>query len=162
MQTINDVPMIIRREIEARMAGPLIRAFEKKFGVEETHAAVKEVISGLAEEAGKELASRVEVNDIEQFMEHLIPVFEAGGALEMTYLKTTPEEARWNTDRCVYAEMYQRLGMADLGMLLSCDRDAFLFHGYNPDIKFERTMTKMEGCECCDFCLKLPKNEGKE
>ena len=162
MQTINDVPMILRREIEARMAAPLIRAFEKELGKERTYEIVGSVIKELALEAGEYLASRVEVNDIDQFMEHLLPVFQSGGALEMEVVKHTPTEARWDTTRCKYAEMYRDLGMADLGKLLSCNRDEYLFKGYNPDMVFERTMTKMDNERCCDFCLKLQTPEEKE
>ncbi len=162
MQTINDVPMLLRREIEARMAAPLIRAFEKELGQERTHQIVSEVIRDLALAAGQDLASRVEVNDIDQFMEHLLPVFQSGGALEMEVKEHTSCEARWDTTRCKYAEMYRELGMADLGKLLSCNRDEFLFRGYNPDMVFERTMTKMDGDRCCDFCLKLQRPTEKE
>ena len=162
MQTINDVPMILRREIEARMAAPLIRAFEKELGKERTHEIVGSVIKELALEAGQYLASLVEVNDIDQFVEHLLPVFQSGGALEMEMVEHTSTEARWDTTRCKYAEMYRDLGMADLGKLLSCNRDEYLFKGYNPDMVFERTMTKMDNERCCDFCLKLQTPEEKE
>ena len=54
----NDVPILVRREIEARIAGPLIKAFMKKFGREETIAVASEVILNLAEESGQQLAER--------------------------------------------------------------------------------------------------------
>ena len=56
MKTINDVPMILRREIEARMVEPFIRAFAEEFGEEKTMEIVKGVIAGLAESAGAGLA----------------------------------------------------------------------------------------------------------
>jgi hypothetical protein len=47
--------------------------------------------------------------------------------------------------------MYRRLGLADLGGLLSCSRDAALIDGFNPSIAFARTQTIMEGAPHCDF-----------
>ena len=54
--------------------------------------------------------------------------------------------------------MYERLGMKELGTLLSCQRDANLFKGYNPDYEFVRTMTIMQGCPTCDFRV-VPKKK---
>ena len=61
----------------------------------------------------------------------------------------------FNIVRCKYAEMYQALGLSDLGFVLSCDRDAEMFSGFNPDIEFSRTTTIMEGDKHCDFRLSL-------
>lgn len=40
METIKDVPLILRREIEALIAAPLIEAFAKEFGWEKTEKIV--------------------------------------------------------------------------------------------------------------------------
>jgi hypothetical protein len=47
--------------------------------------------------------------------------------------------------------MYARLGLADLGGLLSCSRDAAMIDGFNPAIEFHRTQTIMQGASHCDF-----------
>lgn len=41
MKTIYDVPIILRREIEALMVKPFIDAFEKELGHEKTYEIVK-------------------------------------------------------------------------------------------------------------------------
>jgi len=51
--------------------------------------------------------------------------------------------------------MYKELGLAGLGLVLSCGRDGMLFGGFSPDIKFERTQTIMAVAEHCDFRLSL-------
>ena len=56
---INDVPILVRREIEARIAGPLIEAFMEKFGREETIAVASDIILKLAEESGQQLAAQL-------------------------------------------------------------------------------------------------------
>ena len=59
--------------------------------------------------------------------------------------------------RCRYAELYRALGIADVGALLSCNRDFSLIEGFNPDIELTRTQTIMQGASHCDFRFKLKK-----
>jgi hypothetical protein len=47
--------------------------------------------------------------------------------------------------------MYHRLGLDDLGPILSCARDAAMIDGFNSAIAFARTQTIMEGASHCDF-----------
>ena len=68
MKTINDVPLILRREIEARMVEPFIRAFAKELGEEKTIEIVKSVVAGLAEEAGEGLAKTLGDNSLDSFV----------------------------------------------------------------------------------------------
>jgi hypothetical protein len=53
--------------------------------------------------------------------------------------------------KCGYAEMYRRLGLEDLGKLMSCSRDFPRQDGFNPAIRLKRKTTIMEGGERCDF-----------
>jgi hypothetical protein len=43
------------------------------------------------------------------------------------------------------------MGVPELGAVLSCNRDAALIEGFNPDITLTRTQTTMQGAPCCDF-----------
>ena len=47
---INEIPVLARREIEARIAGPLIKAFMEEFGKEKTIEIASDVILKLAQE----------------------------------------------------------------------------------------------------------------
>jgi len=47
--------------------------------------------------------------------------------------------------------MYRRLGLTDLGPILSCSRDSAMIEGFNPSIALTRTQTLMEGATHCDF-----------
>ena len=154
MKTINDVPMILRREIEARMVAPFIRAFSEVFGEEETMTIVKSVIAGLAEEAGSGLAEMLGDNSLQCFAEKVTPAFGAGGALQFEVKEATDETVRMDIVRCAYVDMYERLGLKDLGGVLSCGRDEYLIKGFNPDVEFTREYTLMSGGPVCDFCLR--------
>ena len=49
------------------------------------------------------------------------------------------------------AQVLRRLGLEDLGPILSCGRDGAMIEGFNPAIDFRRTQTLMEGAAYCDF-----------
>jgi len=84
-----------------------------------------------------------------------MPLWSRDDALTLDLLESTPEKVSMNVTRCRYAEMYQELGMADLGFTLSCGRDFAMVEGFNPKIKLERTQTIMEGADHCDFRFTL-------
>lgn len=157
MQDINSVPIIIRREIEALIAAPLIKAFVAKFGREPALEVAREVIKSLAEQAGKLLQVVAGGNGMEHFQKAL-PLFSQGGALELDVLEATPTKVSINVTRCKYAEMYREHGLEEFGFLLSCARDFALMEGFNPDIRFARTQTIMEGAPFCDFRFSMEKH----
>jgi len=57
----------------------------------------------------------------------------------------------YNVTRCRYAELYQALGLAELGFVFSCNRDFALIEGFNGGIELTRTQTIMQGAPYCDF-----------
>ncbi len=156
MQTINDVPMILRREIEARMITPFLEEFQKELGEEKTREITQKVISRMAEEAGRSMAQLFGSNDLNAVRDKMVPIMEKGGALKLEFPECSSACLRFNTVYCAYAEMFKRIGIdTELGERLCCQRDGYLFRGFNPEIKFTRTKTLMEGGDCCDFCLEL-------
>ena len=146
--------LLERREIEASIVGPLVRAMAARFG----EAGVREVLAGvvcdLARESGAGLAATLGDESLAAFS-GTIERWTAGGALELDVLEQSAENLSFNVTRCRYAEMYRRLGLADLGGTLSCLRDFELAAGFNPKIELERTQTLMEGAEYCDFRFRL-------
>jgi hypothetical protein len=144
------LPLIDQREIEARIVGPLIRAFASEFGEARTLEIVRDLIQKLARSAGNDLALAVGQRTLEAFAQGL-ERWKANGALEIDVLEKSPDRLSFNVTRCRYAEMYQVLGLRDLGGALSCARDFALIEGFNPDIELTRTQTIMEGAPHCDF-----------
>ncbi len=139
-----------RREIEARIAGPLIRGFIDVLGEERALEVVRNVISTLARNAGEEMAHGLGEASLTAFAACLGRWTE-GGALEITIKEQSNERLSFDVTRCKYAEMYRSLGLADLGGSLSCQRDFALIEGFNPNIELTRTQTLMEGASHCDF-----------
>lgn len=152
MKSINDVPIILRREIEALIAAPLLRAFAKEIGEKKTTEIAAGIIAELAKKAGQDMSKACGGNTLSHFQK-VLPAFSQGGALEIEFKEMTENCMKMDVTRCAYVEMYKRNGLSDLGSLLSCQRDAYLFEGFNPNLIFTRTQTIMDGGCCCDFCL---------
>lgn len=148
------LPLLQQREIEARIVGPLVRAFEAEVGHERAVEVVAGVIRQLAREGGAELARALGEASLESFARSL-DRWREGGALELDILEQAPERLSFNVTRCRYAEMYRALGLADLGASLSCQRDFALAEGFNPEIALTRTQTIMQGAPFCDFRFRL-------
>jgi L-2-amino-thiazoline-4-carboxylic acid hydrolase len=144
------LPLLEQREIEAKIVGPLVRAFAAELGQERALAIVGQVIRELARDSGRELAQVLGEQTLEAFAQTL-GRWRENGALEIDVLEQSPGRLSFNVTRCRYAEMYRALGLADLGASLSCQRDYALAQGFNPAIQLERTQTIMEGATHCDF-----------
>jgi hypothetical protein len=142
--------LLQRREIEARIVGPLVRAMRDELGEEKTLALVRRVIAELARQGGTELAVGLGEASLSAFA-RCLGRWSEGGALEIDVLEQSADRLSFNVTRCRYAEMYRALGLADLGPSLSCQRDFSLIEGFNPAIQLTRTQTIMEGAPYCDF-----------
>ncbi len=146
--------LLERREIEARIVAPLVRAVMRELGEGKTLDLLRGVITELARESGAAMAR--------EFADSTLPAFargldrwKQGGALEMDMLESSYDRLDFNVTRCLYAEMYRNLGLADLGASLSCCRDFALIEGFNPEVRLTRTQTIMEGAPFCDFRFRL-------
>jgi L-2-amino-thiazoline-4-carboxylic acid hydrolase len=142
--------LLQQREIEAKIVGPIFRAFADEIGTERAQEILARVIKGLARESGRAAAEADGGNDLAH-LGNAIENWREGGALALDIVRRDDEALEFNVTRCQFAEMYRRLGLADLGPILSCNRDGSMIEGFNPAIEFTRTQTLMEGAEYCDF-----------
>jgi hypothetical protein len=144
------LPLVQQREIEANVIAPLFRAFAAEIGVDRAREILAGVIRELARQAGCAASVTAGGNDLHH-LKQAIERWKDGGALELEVLRDDGEAFEFNVTRCRYAEMYDRLGLQDLGPVLSCSRDGSMIEGFNPAIGFSRTQTIMEGASHCDF-----------
>lgn len=148
--TLNEIGVLKRREIEARVLLPVLERLAAEFGRERVFALARDVIVEVARAQGRELAGQMGGNTIGHFAAST-ENWRKGNAYEMDVLEQTADRYDFNVTRCRYAEMYRALGMAEVGELLSCNRDFALIEGFNPGIHLTRTQTIMEGAPHCDF-----------
>ncbi len=151
---LNEIGVLKRREIEARILAPMLNAFAAEFGRERVMAIAKEVIVQIAREQGRALAQQLGGNSLEHFRQGKEP-WVKGDALQIEVRSASDTSYDFDVTRCRYADMYRALGIPELGSVLSCGRDYALGEGFNPHLKLTRSQTIMEGAPCCDFRYRM-------
>ena len=151
IESINDVPLLIRREIEARILAPFVEDLTTHLSREAVVATLRATIARIAREQG---AAACGGNDLAAFT-RVTDKWQQGGALALTVLRQDRERYEFDVTRCRFAEMYRRLGIPELGDVLSCNRDFEASEGFNPRLRLTRTRTIMGGAVQCDFRYRL-------
>ncbi|MDY0092350.1 MAG: L-2-amino-thiazoline-4-carboxylic acid hydrolase [Candidatus Vecturithrix sp.] len=142
--------LLARREIEARMAVPLLEAFAREVGEQLAREVAAEVIQSLAKQSGQQLAEQLGGNSLADLARG-IAFWQQGDAMSIELLEQSETTLAFHVVKCRYADMYRESGFSDYGMILSCNRDFAMIQGFNAQIKLSRTQTIMEGYPCCDF-----------
>jgi predicted ArsR family transcriptional regulator len=151
---LNAIGVLTRREIEARLLGPLLAALGEEFGTEQVLAVTRQTIIEIARSQGAQLAQAMGGCSLVHFAESL-EAWKKGDSMEIELLEQNEGRLSFNVTRCRYAEMYASLGLKDLGEVLSCNRDQSLIEGFNPQVRLERSQTIMSGAGFCDFRYSL-------
>ena len=81
----------------------------------------------------------------------ILPRWTSDNALDLYIKESTDTRLDFNVTRCRYAEMYREMGLADIGHLLSCQRDGTFCEGYDTSLTLTRSQTIMQGASHCDF-----------
>ena len=116
---LNRVGVLTRREIEARIIGPLVERFGEEFGHDRVAQLTGDVVIDVAKAQGEALAGLLGGRDLTFFADSM-EAWTRGGALEIDILEQSPSRFAFNVTRCRYAEMYHELDMGELGAALSC------------------------------------------
>jgi hypothetical protein len=139
------------REIQAPIVAALIKGFGEEMGHDKASEIARKVIGEDAILSGKRLAERYSGNSMAELWKIVKEEWAQDGAMEISKIKATEKHLYFDVTYCGYAEMYAKMGIKKLGVLLSCGRDFLFTQGFNPEITLRRTKTLMEGAECCDF-----------
>jgi hypothetical protein len=146
------LPILTQRRIEAAFAKGVYDEMKAELG--ETTA--KRILAGavikLAKQTAAEMARQAPGGEpsLDAFRA-IQPRWTAEDALRIDVVKSTESEFAFNVMRCRYAEMYRSMGLAELGAVLSCNRDGAFCEGYDKRLKLQRTQTLMGGATHCDF-----------
>ena len=144
-------PMLERRRIEAEILAHVYDAVKETHGVDEARRVVGESVRRSAVAQGRTMAASQGGAPGLQGFEAIQPLWTRGGALEVELRESGPNVFAFDVTRCRYAEMYRAMGLAEIGPLLSCQRDGSFCEGYDPRIRLTRTQTIMQGATHCDF-----------
>ena len=187
-EDLSQVGLLAMREIEAGIAGPLIKAFGQAFGKEKILEIAAKVFHDIAKAKGNLLREQFGGDSLDHFAEGYLfrscerveavdsstPSMEKegtkpeekkdvfwceNGAIKLKVLERKPGKLSIDVLECRFKDVYQDLGLAEFGYLLSCGRDFPMIEGFNPKIRMRRTQTVMEDAETCDFRFELKKEE---
>ena len=141
---LNEIGVLKRREIEARLLAPIVDALGDKFGRQEVLEVVRMLLRGLhVGRAGN--SPRVWVaNDLQAYGTSVEP-WSRNDALQLRILDQNDSVLNFDVTRCRCAELYRSLGIEELGGVLSCGRDASFIEGFNGEIALERKHTILHG-----------------
>lgn len=151
-----------RRRIEAQILAYVHAVIVDRAGKAEADAIIGECCSRAAIQQGEQLAEKVDYTPTLTDFSNEFASWTAEDALEIEVLQQSAESLDFNVRRCKYAEMYNEMGVGEIGHLLSCNRDGKLCEGYNPEIELTRTQTIMGGADHCDFRFTLKKPDSNE
>jgi hypothetical protein len=148
----DELGILARRKIEAAIIAPIYDEMRKAIGEAKARDILRRAIRRAAIDAGAEMASRAEGGgaDLESF-KAILSLWTKDDALTIEVIDDKPGVLDFNVRRCRYAETYRAMGLADIGDILSCNRDGAFCEGYDPRIMLTRTQTIMGGASHCDF-----------
>lgn len=146
-----DLTLLERRRIEAGVLVPIIRAMQAEFGEEAVNRVVGETIKGIARAQGEAERERAHIDSVEALGDRMTNGVLREGSLIVDVVEQDETRFGFNVTRCKFKEMYEEMGAGDLGFLLSCNRDFAMFEGLAPNLDFQRTQTRMQGADYCDF-----------
>ena len=126
--------ILSRRRIEAAFAKGVFDEMKAELGEAEAKRILTNAVVKLAKSAAAEMAKTAPPG-LDGFRA-ILPRWTAEDALQIDIIKSTPEEFHFNVTRCRYAEMYRDMGVADLGAILSCNRDGAFCEGFDPNLKW--------------------------
>ena len=141
-----------QRRIEAAFAKGIFEEMAAELGEAKAKAILTRAVVKLARQTAAEMAK--EAPGGEPSLDHFIalqPLWTKDDALRIETLRKDSKHYDFNVTRCRYAEMYREMGLAELGAVLSCNRDGAFCEGYHPKLKLERSQTIMGGATHCNF-----------
>ncbi|RYJ01305.1 MAG: 2-amino-thiazoline-4-carboxylic acid hydrolase [Acetobacteraceae bacterium] len=151
-------PMPLRpdyRRIEAAFAKGIYEEMAAELGAERAKAILTRAVVKLAKQAAAEMAAESPEGPTLDYFISQQERWTRGDALRIEVVEQEADRYGFNVTRCKYSEMYREMGLAELGGVLSCNRDGAFCEGYSDKLKLTRTQTLMGGATHCDFRYKV-------
>lgn len=149
------MPILTQRRIEAAFAKGIYDTMKAELGEAQARRILADAIVGMAKASASEMARTAPGDTPLEKFKAVQPRWRAEDALRFEVLRDTPDAFDFNVTRCRYAEMYRAMGLAELGAILSCNRDGAFCEGFDPKLRLTRTQTLMGGATHCDFRYRL-------
>jgi hypothetical protein len=148
---MTDLPILTQRRIEAAFAKGIYEEMQAELGTEEAKRILSNAVIRLAKSSAAAMAAEAPGGASLDSFRAIQPRWTAEDALRTEVITSTPTEFHFNVVKCRYSEMYREMGLAELGAILSCNRDGAFCEGYGQGLTLTRTQTLMGGASHCDF-----------
>jgi hypothetical protein len=156
-----DIPLIEQVKIQARILVPLVKAMQEELGEERANELVRKAMGPLFRKYG-ESWWRSQAGNFEEKMDSTFgKLYGAADALKYEVIKKTPDAFEVNVTGCRYAQFYEKIGVPELGFLLTCSADFDHAEGFGAGVELKRTQTIMQGASHCDFRYRLEERKSK-
>ena len=156
-----DIPLIEQIKIQAHALVPLVKALQAELGEERANAIVRNALAGLYRSYGEKWWQSQGNRSFEDKMATTFErLYGAGDALKYEVVRQSPDAFEVNVTECRYAQFYNKIGVPELGFLLTCSADFDHTAGFGAGVQLTRTQTIMQGASHCDFRYRI--DEGKK
>ena len=145
------IGILEQRRIEAAFAKGIFEEMAAELGTEQAKAILTRAVVKLAKQAAAEMAADSPEGPTLDYFISQQERWTRGDALRIEVVEQSSTTYGFNVTRCKYSEMYREMGLAELGGVLSCNRDGAFCEGYSDKLKLTRTQTLMGGATHCDF-----------
>jgi hypothetical protein len=145
-----EISHVKRRKIQAPIVVALIKGFARELGQDKALAIADRVVREDARSDGRR-AGHEYGQDLQGLARVVREVWCKDNGVVIDIVEENEKILAFNVTRCGYAETYDRLGLKEFGVCLSCNRDEPFAKAFGANIKLSRTQTIMEGASHCDF-----------
>ncbi len=137
-------PILDAVKVQSRVVIPIVKALEQEIGKERAHAIV-----------GKAIADSYVAYRTRRGFEPNSHPREDGDApafpVERDVVEDNDGSYGHNITGCAFADYFRSIGEPEIGALMTCGVDFAGEALMRPDWDFNRTQTRMEGADFCDF-----------
>ena len=146
----------------ARDLFTLVRILVSQVGKEKAKELIEEAVGDASYKSGKEAAEKAgNPTDIDGYIEantiNLLGKIAAACTPEI--VERTKKRYVFRCTKCYPAEAFLKVGAGDPETLevvkYCCPHDTAWAHGFNPNMKFERTKFLLDGDDCCEFVVEV-------
>ena len=123
----------------------LLADWKRDFGPEYNEL-VREILAENVCKNARNWAKEKGISTADDIVENMWEGWEEG---EFT-IERTEDGIQIQCTKCPIADAYRSIGEIEYGLLFQCDEDPHIVAGINPEVEFRRTMTLMDGDDCCD------------
>ena len=103
------IPQIEQAKIQARIAVPIIKAFQAELGEDRANEIVRTALDAVARRTGEAASAFLEGNPVEKVIAGL-PIPAAGNARDVEVITQTSDAFQFDVTGCRYGESFKELG----------------------------------------------------